>query len=92
MPFGLANGPATYSRRVQQVLQGIPTSMALAYLDDILCHSANLKEHLISLTQVFSAYQKAGLKLQPAKCFFFKQSTKYLGHIVSEKGLSPDPE
>ena len=66
--------------------------MALAYLDDILCHSANLEQHLISLTQVFSAYQKAGLKLQPAKCFFFKTSTKYLGHIVSEKGLSPDPE
>ena len=92
MPFGLANGPATYSRLVQRVLQGIPTSMALAYLDDILCHSADFAGHMESLTRVFSAYQKAGLKLQPAKCFLFKASTKYLGHVVSEQGLAPDPE
>ena len=92
MPFGLANGPATYSRLVQRVLQGIPTSMALAYLDDILCHSADFKGHMESLTRVFAAYSKAGLKLQPAKCFFFKASTKYLGHIVSADGLSPDPD
>ena len=91
MPFGLANGPATYSRLVQLVLQGIPSSMALAYLDDILCHSATFEAHLESLQRVFKAYSSAGLKLQPAKCSFFRNETKYLGHIVSDKGLSPDP-
>ena len=92
MPFGLANGPATYSRLVQLVLQGIPSSMALAYLDDILCHSSTFDGHLESLSKVFAAYSAAGLKLQPAKCSFFKDRTKYLGHIVSAEGLMPDPD
>lgn len=30
--------------------------------------------------------------LSPEKCQFFKTSVRYLGHIVSEKGVETDPE
>jgi hypothetical protein len=72
MPFGLCNAPATYCRLVQMVLQGIPYSMALPYLDDTCVHSRTLAEYLTALQTVLQAFRKAGLKLQPKKCFLFK--------------------
>ena len=40
---------------------------------------------------VFEKLAKAGLKLKPSKCEFFNSQLKYLGHIVSEKGIATDP-
>ena len=83
LPFGLANGPATYARLVKLVLSGIPTSMALPYLDDVIVHSPDVQKHFQDLAQVFKSYRKAGLKLQPAKCQLFRAQMDYLGHTVS---------
>ena len=89
LPFGLANGPSTYARLVKMVLQGIPTSVALPYLDDVIIHSPTVPSHFDALESVLSAYRKAGLKLQPAKCQLFQTQIDYLGHTVSEKGIAP---
>ena len=35
---------------------------------------------------------KAGLKLKPSKCDFFKSRITYLGHIVSAAGIEIDPK
>ncbi len=92
MPFGLTNGPATYSRLVQLVLNGIPPSMALPYLDDTIIHSRNVDDHLKALARVLQAHRKAGLKLQPSKCQLFQPKVEYLGHEVSKDGVRPVPE
>lgn len=42
--------------------------------------------------RVLSRLKEFGLKLSPEKCSFFKTSVKYLGHVVSEKGIETDPE
>ena len=36
--------------------------------------------------------QGASLKFNPAKCKLFQLRTKFLGHVVSENGIEPDPE
>jgi hypothetical protein len=92
MPFGLCNAPATYCRLLQMVLQGIPYSMALPYMDDTCVHSRNLAEHFTALQTVLEAFRKAGLKLQPKKCFLFKSKVEYLGHMVSKEGIGPVPQ
>ena len=89
LPFGLANGPATYARLVKLVLQGIPSSVALPYLDDVIVHSPSMLQHFQDLDNIFNAYRKAGLKLQPAKCQLFRSQIDYLGHTVSERGIAP---
>ncbi len=89
LPFGLANGPSTYARLVKMVLHGIPTSMALPYLDDVIIHSNSIKSHFDALRQVFLAYRQAGLKLQPPKCQLFRSQIDYLGHTVSSNGIAP---
>ena len=92
MPFGLTNGPASYSRLVQIVLQGIPHEEALPYLDDTIVHATDLKSHLNNLRKVLLAHREAGLRLQPSKCQLFRKEVDYLGHTVSAQGVSPMKE
>ena len=89
LPFGLSGGPSSYSRLVVQVLRNIPPERAVAYVDDVLIHSATFMQHLNNLDEVFNAYTKAGLKLNPKKCKFLQGKIDYLGHTVSAQGIEP---
>jgi hypothetical protein len=91
MPFGLAGGPSSYARLVHMVLDGIPYTQALPYLDDTVIHSKDLARHFLALDRVLEAYEKARLNLQPAKCQLFQKEIEYLGHMVSAKGIAPVP-
>ena len=63
----------------------------IVYLDDIIIFSQDAASHIERLEAVFQKLAKAGLKLKPSKCEFFNKRIKYLGHIVSEEGVSTDP-
>ena len=89
LPFGLSNAPATYARLVQRVLEGIPLTEALPYLDDIIIHSKDVKSHFQILDKVLTVYRKAGLKLSAKKCNFFGYEVEFLGHHISRHGILP---
>lgn len=61
------------------------------YIDDILIFSRTLREHLTHLQQVIERVFEVGLKLKPMKCRFIQKELEYLGHIVSQEGLKPQP-
>jgi hypothetical protein len=44
------------------------------------------------LRKVFERFREARLKLNPEKCQLLQKEVWYLGHIVSPKGISTDPE
>ena len=92
MPFGLCNAPATFERLMEQVLSGLPLSTALVYLDDVLVPARTFADQISNLRQVFQRFRNAHLKLSPKKCSLFQKEVKYLGHIVSSKGIATDPE
>ena len=50
------------------------------------------EQHLERLETVMNRLQRAGLKLNPAKCKLFQLKTKFLGHVVSGREIEPDPE
>ena len=81
MPL-LNSAPSTYARLVQMVLRGIPPSVALPFLDDLILHTATVKEHLTALEAVFKAYRRARLRLNPLKCFLLQSEATYLGYKV----------
>ena len=91
MPFGLCNAPATFQRLMQVILAGLEWKCCFVYLDDILVASQTFEEHLAHLVEVFSRLQKAGLRLKPKKCAFLRDEVAYLGHIISQEGIRPDP-
>ena len=92
MPFGVTNGPPTYSRLMTRVLQNVPPSMALCYLDDVVIFTTDVESHIVALDKVFTAHAKAGLKLNAQKSSFFQSDVQYLGFKISSAGISPDPE
>ena len=91
MPFGLCNAPATFQRLLDLVLAGLQWSHCLVYIDDVIILGKTFEEQLLHLQQVFDRLRQAGLKLQPKKCHFLWHEVHYLGHIVSKKGIAPDP-
>uniref|UniRef100_A0A5S6Q6P2 RNA-directed DNA polymerase n=1 Tax=Trichuris muris TaxID=70415 RepID=A0A5S6Q6P2_TRIMR len=92
LPFGLTGAPATFQRLMEQVLSGLNWKCCVVYLDDVIIFARNYKEHLYRLREVLERLRKAGLKARPDKCKFFRKEIKYLGHVVTEDGVSPDPE
>ena len=77
---------------MENCLGELHLSWCIIYLDDIIIFSDNPKEHLHWLSGVFAKLDKAGLKLKPNKCEFFKTKITYLGHIVSSKAIETDPK
>ena len=73
----------------QRVIRRCPK--ALVYLDDIISAGATFDEALQNVREVLDALLKANLKISPKKTFLFQKRLKYLGHIVSEKGIECDP-
>jgi hypothetical protein len=49
-----------------------------------------MEDHIRTLDEVLGRLSKAGLKLKPSKCDFFKNEVLYLGHVISDKGVKPN--
>ena len=65
---------------------------AVVYLDDITIFSKKREEHTSHLKHIFERCRKYGISLNPKKCVFAVIEGKLLGHIVSKKAISIDPE
>ena len=61
-------------------------------MDDVICYADKFQTAYNNLKIVFQHLREAGLRLKPKKCRLFSRSTKFLGHVVSGDGVSPDPE
>lgn len=92
MPQGLTNSPATFQRTMEKVMAGINLQEVIAFLDDLIIFSDTLEEHENRLLKVLKRIDEFGLKLSPTKCKFFQTSVKYLGHVISDNGIQPDPD
>ncbi|KAJ8404659.1 hypothetical protein AAFF_G00335220 [Aldrovandia affinis] len=88
MPFGVCNSPATFEQLMEKVLQPVPASACVVYLDNILVHAAT---YIAALNSLFQQIANANLCLNPAKYSLFHRKTSFLGHVVSEEGVSTDP-
>jgi len=62
------------------------------YLDNILLYSSSLIEHAIKFEKLVTKLRRANLKLQPDKCEFLRKEVSYLGYILEENGVRPDPK
>ena len=92
MPFGLKNAGATYQRLVNAMFQNQVGRNVEVYVDDMLVKSKQASDHLMDLRETFSALRKYGMKLNPEKCAFGVGSGKFLGYMVSRRGIEANPE
>lgn len=92
MPFGLRNAPATFQRLMDQILTGLQGTELLVYMDDIVVYASSLREHDIKIEKLMKRLRAANLMLQPDKCEFLRHEVAYLGHIITDDGVRPDPQ
>lgn len=64
----------------------------LVYLDDIIIHSAIIKEHADQLNSVLEYLELVNLKVKWSNCEFAKSELQALGHGVKEGKIDPAPE
>lgn len=91
MPFGLKNAPATFQRLMNEVLREYINKICVVYLDDILIFSTSLQEHIVNIRKIFNKLSEHNLKVQFDKCSFLRKETEFLGHVLTDQGMKPNP-
>ena len=92
MPFGLVRAPRTFQRLMDKVIEGLEFNSALAYLDDVIVFGSTIDETMNRMIVVLDRLRSANLKLKAKKCLLFATRVKYLGHVISQEGVSTDPD
>ncbi|KAM1246539.1 hypothetical protein ACFX2J_042603 [Malus domestica] len=92
MPFGLKNAGATYQRLVNSMFaEQIGKSMEV-YVDDMLVKSKHAEQHITNLSETFTILKRYRMRLNPNKCAFGVGSGKFLGFMISQRGIEANPE
>ncbi|KAG0736676.1 hypothetical protein G6F23_010807 [Rhizopus arrhizus] len=92
MPFGIVNGPATFSRAIYLAMQGFLNEFVSTYIDDITVFSASFEDHLSHLEKVLQRFQEVSMILKSNKCLFARSEVEVLGFLVSKFGIKPHPQ
>ncbi|XP_019240583.1 PREDICTED: uncharacterized protein LOC109220575 [Nicotiana attenuata] len=62
------------------------------YIDDILVKSAKKEDHIDHLKEAFEILRWYGMKLNLEKCTFGMASRRFLGFLVSQRGIEVNPD
>jgi len=92
LPFGLCSAPACFQNILQKILMPELGKSCCVYIDDIIIFGATKKQHDENFVRVIKLLKDSGMKISPKKFVFSKPSVKFLGHVISEEGISTDPE
>ena len=92
MPFELKNAGATYQRLVNHMFHPQIGRNVEVYVDDMLVKSQDEETHLDDLQETFDTLRQYNMKLNPSKCAFGMSSGKFLGFMVSHRGIEANPD
>jgi len=90
-PQGLSASPSCFQRCIELVLRGLQYNSLVIYLDDLLVYGKSYTETIDRLDTVFQRLSEAGMKLAPDKTSLFQHSVTFLGSVMSQDGIQPDP-
>ena len=92
MPFSLKNVGATYQCAMSTIFREHLQKTVECYVDDIAIKSSSKEDHLSDLKVTFDIMRAHQLKMNPTKSFLGVSSGKFLGFIVTSKGIHIDPD
>jgi hypothetical protein len=91
MSFGLTNAPAYFMYLMNKVFMKYLDKFVVVFIDDILIFSKNEEEHDEHLRLVLQKLRENQLYIKLNKCEFWLKEVSFIGHIISERGISIDP-
>jgi len=92
MSFGLKNAGATYQRLMDKVLAPMLGKNVQAYVDGMVVTSHERGQHAVDLEELFATISKYRLKLNLEKYVFGVEAGKFLGFMLTERGIEANPD
>ena len=92
MPFGLKNVGATYQRLMNKMFAQQIGRNVQVYVDDMLVKGRREEDHLEDLKETFNTLRSYNMKLNSGKCAFGVTAGKFLGFMVSQRGIEANPD
>ncbi|XP_028556944.1 uncharacterized protein LOC110115884 [Dendrobium catenatum] len=92
MPFRLKNAGATYHRLMNKVFKTLIGRNMEVYVDDMLVKSLEKSQYISDLEQCFRLLRRYNMRLIPTKCAFRVASGKFMGFMVTHRGIEANPE
>ena len=92
MPFGLKNARSTYQRMMTRMFEQQMGKSIEVYIDDMVVKSKLVTNHVRDLGNVFRILRKYKLRLNASKCSFGVGSGKFLGYMVTYRGIEVNPD
>ena len=92
MSFGLKNAGSTYQRMMTRMFESQLGKNIEIYVDDMVVKSKMVAEHLGDLNDIFDVLRRHKLRLNASKCSFSMGSGKFLGYMVTHRGIEVNPD
>ena len=92
MSFGLKNTGSTYQRMMTKMFEPQLGKNVKVYIDDMVVKSKLVSEHIEDLTSIFEILREHKLHLNASKCSFGVGSGKFLGYMVTHRGIEVNPD
>ena len=94
--FGLATAPEVFQRCQHQAVEGLPG--VLSIFDDILISGEGetdeeaTRDHDAKMHALMKRCREQNIKLNREKAKLHRKEVPFMGHLITRKGLKPDPE
>ena len=92
MPFGLKSARSTYQRKMTRMFESQLEKSIEAYIDDMVVKSKVATEHVRDLRDIFEILRRHKLRLNTSKCLFGVGSGKFLGYMMTHRGIEVSPD
>ena len=92
MPFGLKNAGSTYQRMMTRMFELQLDKNIEIYVDDMAVKSKVVSGHLGDLDGIFDVLRRYKLRLNASKCSFGVGLGKFLGYMVTHRGIGVNPD
>ena len=92
MPFNLKNTGSTYQRMMTRMFEPQLGKSIEVYVDNMVVKSKMVSEHVGDLKAIFDILREHKLRLNAFKCSFGVGSGKFLGYMVTYRGIEVIPD
>ena len=90
--FGLKNVGSKYQRMMTKMFEPQLGRSIEVYVNDMVVKSKVMSEHVVDLTNIFEILRRHKLRLNTSKCSFGVGLGKFMGYMVTHRGIEVNPE
>ena len=87
IPFGLKNAGSTYQMMMTRMFESQLGKSTEVYIDDMVVKIKVVSKYMGNLENIFEILRRHKLRLNASKCSFGVGSGKFLGYMVTHRGI-----